>query len=549
MPAPPEAPGMMRHRRRGASASLALAFSCGLLASAAAARAADASVTFSIKKGGDLLWKASPCTADVFELRSGRPGEEGELAKSSADLGQPLELAPGSYEAVVACDADEGVVKKTVPFSVKGADLSVPVLLEPGFLLVSVLRFDTPVRAGITVIDERGREVAASKEKAIIPLVPGRVHVLARVNDKEGRPVLGNAVATVSARKKTEVTVDTTDGELTVHLTDNGKKAGGVAALRAPGQKTRLVELRAGEKGSVPPGTYDLVTQLDDTHDFGEVVTKNVVIAPAKAGQRTVAHRTGAVKPVILVDGKSPPAGTKLELELFFPGQPAPFNTVAPGEALRLAPGTFELGARRTDAFRDDGTSPSARQKIVVAAGQTKSVTLDLASATLDVTALVGGVPRGLDVEVLAPGGTTPVARKTAGPDGKASFSLAPGRYTARGVLRAPQGDVVTQQSVSLAMGSRIAMKLNLLVGTAVVQVFESGVAVPAEVRFYDAKQGAKDGKPAGAPVLVVPGGQEAILPPGTYALFVKRKGEERSYSDIKVTAGRTVERSVEIAK
>lgn len=506
---------------------------------AAPAVATGSDVTFQVKKAGDVQWTGAPCTADVWQEES--------LVTSSTDTSTPLSLEPGKYEAVVACTCDEGPVKRTVSFTVRNAPTSVPVVLDPGFLLVTVLRFDTPVPAAITVLDEHGREVASSKEKAVIPLVAGRVRVLARVKQDEGRPVMGNAQATIVARQKTEVKVDTTDGELTVTLTDNGRKAGGVAALRAPGQRTRLVELRAGEKGSVPPGTYDLVTQLDDTHDFGEVVTRGVVIVPGKATSRTVAHRTGTVKPWILVDRKPPPPGAKIDVELYVPGAPAPFNTVALGDTIKLAPGALEIVAKRTDAARDDGTSPSARQKVTVAAGGNKAISLDLASAILDVTTLVGGGARPLDIEVLVPGGGAPVAKKSAGPDGKATLSLAPGRYTVRGILKAPQGDVTTQQNVSLALGARTATKLNLVVGTAVVQVFEDGVAVPAEVRFFSPDSIGKDGKPTRDPMLVVPAGQEAILPPGTWALFVKRKGEERSYSDLKVAAGRTVERTVEI--
>jgi hypothetical protein len=508
------------------------------------ARAAEGRVTFDIRRGGDVQWKSTPCMADVWDLTGGNA-----LARGDVDVASPVELPAGRYEAVVGCASDEGVVKRTVSFSVKDGDVTVPVQLDPGFLIVTVLRFDTPVRAEITILDEKGREVAASKEKAVIPLCPGKVRVLAKVDDpKATRPVFGNASATVTARQKSAVTVDTTDGELTVTLTDNGKKAGGVAALRAPGQATRLVELRAGEKGAVPPGTYDLVTQLDDTHDFGEVVTKNVVILPGKATTKAVAHRTGSIKPIVLIEGKKPPADAKIDVELSVPGAPAPFNTAAVGEALKVAPGTFEIGARRKDTTRDDGSEPVAKQKVTVAAGGAQTITLDLASSLLDVTALLGGKPRGMDVEVLVPGGTAPVARKTAGPDGKASFALAPGRYTVRGVLKAPQGDVVTQQNVSLALGSRMAMKLNLLVGTAVVQVFEDGVSVPAEVRFFE--QGAiHDGHATGEPVLSVPAGQEAIVPPGVYALVVIRKGNEHIFSDLKVAAGRTVERTVEIKK
>lgn len=512
--------------------------------------AADVTVTFDVKQGGDVKWRATPCSVDVQAV-----GDEATL-KAGIEPAGGVVLPAGKYDAIVTCDSDEGPIKKSAWFVVKGDDMSVPVSIDPGFLLVNVLRFDTPVRAEITVFDERGRELARSRDKAVISLAQGKVRLLAKVDPSSFvggglRPVFATAAATVIARQKTTIAMDTTDGELLVTLSDNGRKVGGIAALRAPGQKTRLVELRAGEKASVPPGVYDLVTQLEDTHDFSEVLTKDIVIGPKKTTTRAVAHRTGTVKPTILVHGKAPPAEAKIDVELSLPGAAQTFNTIAVGDVIKMAPGPVEITARRTDAVLDDGASPSATAKVIVASGAQKQVTIDLSWATLEVTSQVGGKARALELEVLPQGGDTPVAKKTAGADGKASFSLSAGRFLLKAILKAPQGDIVTQQPVSLALGSRLGAKLNLDVGTAVVQVFEGGVAVPAEVRFFkkvpSAGDRSLDGRPVGDPMLAVPAGQEAILPPGTYALFVKRKGDEKGYSDIKVAAGRTVERTVEI--
>jgi hypothetical protein len=78
-----------------------------------------------------------------------------------------------------------------------------------------------------------------------------------------------------------------------------------------------------------------------------------------------------------------------------------------------------------------------------------------------------------------------------------------------------------------------------------VVQVFEAGVAVPAEVRFFASL---KNGKPDGDPVLSVPAGAEALLPPGIYALVVVRKADTRVFSDVKIAASRTYERTVDLS-
>ncbi len=497
--------------------------------------ATDPTVTLELAKGGDVTWQGT-CTAEVF-------GPDGDTpATTIGDVAQPFSLATGTWDVVVACPSGEGVVKKTVPLTVKGDDIKARVAFAPGFLLVNVVRFDSPVAAEVTVLDERGREIAKGKERAVLPIEPGRVRVVAKLEDN-GRHVLGNAATTVITKKRTDVTVDTTDGELVVLLTDNGRKAGGVAALRQPGQKTRLVELRAGEKGQAPPGTYDLVTQLEDAHDFGEVVTRSVVISPGKAATRTVAHKTGAARPRVLVDGK--PATDKVEIDLYAPGATAPFNTVAAGETLKLQPGKVRMVARLLDRTLDDGTSLSGEAMVSVPAGGAVAPTIELGAAHLDVTTTVGKVPQGLEVALLAFGAEAAAAKKRSSADGTASFLVSAGKYNVRVALVAPQGEVVTQKLVTLRAGARLGLKLDLDIGTANVQVFEGGVSVPAEVRFYTEL---KDGKPNGEPFLAVPAGTDAILPPGIYALAVKRDGKERVFSDVRVAAGRTVERTVDLS-
>ncbi len=509
-------------------------------------------VSFDVKKEGDVKWTGA-CTVDVY--RAG----EADADQTGLDAGKQVNLEPGKYDAVVACPSDEGTVKKSAAIVAKRGEISVPVSLDPGFLLVNVLRFDTPVRAEITVFDDRGHEVASATDKAVIPLCPGKVRVLAKVDDPGStRPVFGNAEARIAAKNKSTVTVDTTDGTLTVFLSDNGRKAGGVAALRAPGQKTRLIELHAGEKGEAPPGTYDLVTQLDDTYDFSEVLTRNVVIRPKRATTKYVAHHTAVIRPRVLVDGHAPPADAQIDIELSTPGAPAPFNTAAVGDVLRVAAGTFVIGAVRKDARRDDGTPPKATATVRVHAGEQRAVTLDVTSARLETRTVLGGhapgaASRSIEVEIDAPGNDVPVAKKTVDADGKASFSLSAGKVSVKAIFHAPQGDIVTAHDVSLALGSRLSMRLNLDVGTAVVQVFQGGVAVPAEVRFFKADKAQKPDKtgalpiPPGDALVSVPAGQDAYLPPGAYTLVVVRSGETHVFSDLKVASGRTVERTVEI--
>jgi hypothetical protein len=504
----------------------------------AAARPGESDLTVEVEKKGNVTWQGD-CTVDITPKSADVPAPP--QTKPDVDVSLP----PGSYDVAVTCGTTEGPVKKVVGKKLGARNEVLKVVLDPGFLLVKVLRFDSPVAAEITFFDVEGHELARSKERAVTLLPAGKVRVVAKVDDaKAGRPVLGNTEATVVAQRKSEVIVDTTDGTLTLSLTDNGKKADGVGWLRLPGDATHLVELRAGEAASVPPGSYELVTQLQDAHDFHEVVTKNVAIKPAQKIARTVNHTTASVSVSVSVDGKPAPKDARIDIELYQPGAPQPFNTVALGDKLKLKPGALEIAAVRKEPKLDDDTVLSQRKTVKVGGGAAAS--FDLRAATLDVTTSVGKKPRALDVALRPPGNdaTRTLAQKKTDENGKVRFVLAPQTVVVNATLKAAQGEVTTQKQLALKGGSTMGLALDLDVGTALVQVFAKGTSVPAEVRFLEID---KAGTVASEPMLALPAGQEAILPPGTYALVIKRKGKETRSEPIKVSAGALVERTVEV--
>lgn len=505
----------------------------------AGARPGESDLVVEVSKKGNVTWNGD-CTVDITPQAADIPA----IPQTKPDV--DTSLAPGTYAVAVACPTTEGVVKKVATQKMGAKDVVLKVVLDPGFLLVKVLRFDSPVSAEVTFYDTEGHELARSKERAVTLLPAGKVRVVAKVDDpKAGRPVLGNIDTTVFAMKKSEVVVDTTDGKLVLTLTDNGKKADGVGWLRLPGDPTHLVELRAGEEASVPPGSYELVTQLQEAHDFAEVVTKGVTLKPQQGVKKSVNHATVSVAVSVTVDGKPVPKDAKIDVELYQLGAPQPFNTVALGEKLKLKPGTVEIGAVRKDAPLDDGTVLAQRKTVSVRGGT--SVAFDLKAAHLDVTTTVGKKPRALDVAVRPADddATRTLAQKKTDDAGRAQFSLAPRTVMVNATLKAPQGEVTTQKQVVLRGGNTLGLTLDLDVGTAMVQVFAKGTAVPAEVRFFEVK---KDGSVASEPLLALPAGQEAILPPGAYAVVVKRKGKEtRVEPPLKVAAGLTVDRTVEV--
>ncbi len=506
----------------------ALAFTCLIVA----ANAASQQVTLDVKREG--LKYTGPCRATIFD-------DKDAVAQALQDTAKPAVLPPGAYQALVQCPSTEGTFSKTTAFSVERSDETVRVAMEPGFLLVHATRDGVVVKARVSVKDERGREVAQGPDRAVLPVPPGRLAITVRVSpDAAGveREVLGYTETTVQPGSKATVTVDTTDGTLLVVLKDNGRAAAGVAALRLPGRRDRFVEFEAGKEAMVPPGVYDVVTTLAEGHDFHEETKKGVVVKAKQRTAVTIEHRTGALRPQVVLDGKR--FTDDVDVEVFKGEAPGAFATIAASDTARLAPGGYRLRAARKGATLDDGTAWEAFAKVSVSSGSAKDVALDLSPARIVVDVKVGGVAKALPVQVFVPGAGSPTVERDADDKGRFEAALAPGRYLVRAVLQTAQGPLAAERLVTLKKGLATKVSLALDVGVVVVQAFEAGVSVPAEVSFYN--------KVGTAPLVTVGAGEEAFLPPGAYTLVVVRKGVERRFGDLKVAAGRTLLRQVELA-
>jgi hypothetical protein len=290
----------------------------------------------------------------------------------------------------------------------------------------------------------------------------------------------------------------------------------------------------AGTPTAVPSGTWDVVTQIEDAHDFREQLTRGVVVNAGKRTTRAIGHQTGRVTPVV-----TPAEGAVVDLLL--PGADAAFNQVDPGAEVRLSPGRYVLRATRKGEL-DDGGRPTATAEVTVTAGGNHKVALAPAVAHLDAEVRVGGEPRPLSVGVLLPGAPSALVERPANAAGMVGFDVTPQKVVVEARLATAHGPLPFRKELALKAGNN-RVRLDLDVGRVVVQVMSDGAAVSADVRFFDVLKG---GKPAGEPRVVVKAGEEAWLSPGVYVLSVKRKGEERSFGEVRVASGRVVERALD---
>ena len=498
-----------------------------LLAAVATSTLEDVTLTLDVKKGGDLRWKNDTCQADLID-------KDGVV--THADTTTSLVVAPGVIDIVVACAAQEGTLKKTVRVNAR-SDQTLTVVFTPGFLTATIQRDERLSAGDVIVYDGFDHEVARGSDRTVLALDAGAVRVVGVVDKSTAgtsRDVRGERRATVRAGQKTELKIDASDGELIVNVVENGSPAKALVALREPGNSNRVLEITPGVATSVPSGTWDLVSQLEEAHDFREQLTKGIVVTGGKTTTKQLSHSTGRLLPVVAV-----PAG--VVVDLLIPGADKAFNQIDPNTEARLTPGRYVVRATR-DVTLDDGTKPVALAPVTIAGGSTARVTLSPAVAHVEVEVRVGGEARPLQVDLTLPGAAAPLVSHSADGAGKTAFDLAPQVVTVSTSLSTAHGPLHVKKQLTLKPGVN-RVRLDIDVGHVIVQVIDAGAAVAGDVMYF---QRLKKGQPDGVPVVSVKAGEEAFLAPGIYVLVVKRKGEQRLFGEVRVASGRVVERALD---
>jgi len=492
---------------------------------AAADPAPAVPLTFDIARGGAVTWTEAPCRLEA------RRGAE----TIASGEGSGLEVTPGPTLVVVTCDAKEGSVRRSLRLDVKKAQ-TVKVPLAPG-TVVAVLDKDGTKSAGrVVVFDDNDVEVAAGADKAPLLVDAGRKRVVGLIDRGSGRPLQGETTLAVKAATKHDLVLDVADGELVVTVTENGRPAKAVIALRAPGETKPLMELPAGEVTSVPAGTWELVTQLSETHDFKELITRGVVVTARKKTSRAVNHGTGTV-----TIKTTPPTGVLVEL--FRPDEAQPFNQLDPGTSARLTPGRYLVKATLEGRTLDDGTPPSVT--VTTTVGGSSTLNLAPVVADVDVAIVFGKTPRALPVSLTVPGAAKAFIVKDADAAGSAAFAVSPQKVEVSARLDTAHGPIEQKKLVDVR-GGKNKVVLSFDRGSVVHQVKDGGAAAIATVRYT--LKPTKKGAAPGEPLVTVKAGETAWLPPGVYLVEVERLGERRPFGEVKVVAGAAVDTSLEWA-
>ena len=498
-----------------------------LLAMFATTATAEVTLRVDVNKGKDgLRWSDDPC---LIEARN----SAGEIIATD-QLGESVVVPKGSaVVVVVSCKATEGTVRRSVKLAAK-KDETLKLALAPGYVFGTIDKDGTKTAGTIVVYDSNDVEVARGAARTALPVEPGKFRVVGLIEGSGKQPIRGESTVVVKGGARSEVIVDASDGELSIIVTDNGKVAPAVIALREPGQRNRILELVAGTKTAVPSGTWDIVTQLEASHDFREQLTKGVVVTPRKPTTKTIGHSTGTITPVT-----TPAVGVLVEL--LHPGADVAFNQLEVGVPARLSPGRYVVRATGETAL-DDGAKPVVSITQNVGAGSATKLTLTPAIAVFNVDIRIGGEAAVLPVSLTLPGAEAAFITKSSDAAGKVAFAVAPQKLVVTATLKTAHGPLELSRPVTLMAGTN-RLRLDFNVGSATMQVIEGGKAVVADVAYF---QRLKSGKPDGEPLLALKAGEEARLPPGIYVIAVTKKGEQRLFGELRIAAGGKVERALE---
>jgi len=492
------------------------------------------------------------CTAHAY--RVAKPKETPRRLRDAQravddveDLQFALKLPAGWYDVVVACPARDGEVRQSTRVHVKRAQQSLKVKLQEARALVEVHIDGSAMTKTAVFFDANGREVQRGPSQTLVTVPAGKLSVAVLVDDKrllkKGFRLVGEGQLKARPRRKAETVVDISEGILVVTATNNGKPSSALGAVRAAGDAERLLEFTTGEEVSLPAGSYDVVTQLDDAHDVFEQVTRKVRVRPSKTTKVTSKHKTGTVRLKAVLGetafgfGQAPPSTLKTTTELFFGAAPAPYNEVDPAEELVLAPGDHRVRITQKGRKLDDGSAVFAEATVRVRAGRRTTSTLVLSPFVVEGKTVVGEFARPMEVELLRAKDLAVLAQKTSDEDGKVRFTTRERLVVVQAKLKDGDDEYLAKDRVQLTQAAPTAVELGPEVGEALVQVFDGDMAVRAKVLFF--KEGAAE------PKRVTRSGKKVLVPPGRYQIVVERKGKRWAYPRVVINAQRLMERQV----
>ena len=413
---------------------------------------------------------------------------------------------------------------------------------------MEVNRDEAQISSSVWIYDQWGIRVAEGIDHAVLVVPAEKLWVYARPQDSEQTETSNQAAIGVKAsgqvvmqpKQKNVLKLDVTPAFLKVTIKNNGRQASGVVTLLTRGKP--VLDWESSTTVEVPPGSYQVKTQLDGSHDFKPKLLRDIKILPGKKKAITIDHETGRVQTTVILNGKrlrsGHPAYDDVEIALHRSGVPTGFNSVGSGEKAILSPGSYDLIAQMREKTLDDGMPWQARKTIDVDPRGDYRFDIDLTPSQINLQTALGDRGSSVQVALLRLDDDIKVLESQTDHRGRAVFRLTPGGYRLQANPNPSNPELIQEQLIDVKVGEVLDVRMDIPLGKVMVQVFnEEGVALWCDVGLF------RDG--ASKPLWTFKGGEEIWVPTGAYEIQVRYKTGRHAFGTIRVGAGRTAERKV----
>lgn len=365
-------------------------------------------------------------------------------------VSEPLTVPQGQIRIVVHCGDNPALTPPPVTVKAKAGRTFKPKFKVQRAKLRVMTRRGGAMLPGTARFYEVGRAdidppLAEHATNATAKLAVGRYDVRIKLADPKERSEVLHSKLRVKAGRNSDLIVDLSNGSLSASATENGRKAEATVRVLFGGTQKKAIMGETGEELSLSAGQYDVVVELRTAANFA-TKTEKVWVQPNKKTRVKASFKTGKLRVKVVQDGKALDAVVRLSLPLAADF----FNFFdAPGPAV-LSPGRYSATIEAEGA---EALGPIKRSDLVIKAGRTTNISLNITQAVLRASIFKNGRATAGIVEVREPGGGKLVARIA-----KLGVRLWPGRYEL--VAKLPDGSEQIDGPFEVKLGDKIHRKI-----------------------------------------------------------------------------------------
>lgn len=399
----------------------------------------------------------------------------------------------------------------------------------PGTLSFKTVVNGEPVTAGCTLDAWPAGMRNVDKDAALEPTASGDAHsgvelppgswdALVHCPSERGEIASLARGVSIKSGKPATPSISMENAALIVHGNNNANRVKGDVTAYFAGTTLQAATAQTSNRMEVAAGTYDIriVGEVD-----GEQCTVQVaahVVKPGRPSPLQVDMSAGMVKLTVLRNGKPAEGGGAVT----FTGQVNRIKEFAAGEAVPLAPGTYDVLGSLSSSF---DFAEKRERKVTITPGKVTQVTVDLPRGSMSTMCELDKREAPATIYGYLPGATEHFNTAECGQ----TLELSPGKYNFKTVLDADKAGYrvlggakapeVWQRDVVIQKGKQVSLTADFSPARIKVLARRNGVLADAAVTLTISGGATAGGGPAWEELPVQPGRYDVeVIFPGKKA-------------------------------